>query len=65
FQRRKERFWAWRAQPSRPATYLLVLVLCFGLFVTVVAPRLTTWAHGMQSSSAYADPSLMDPDADE
>lgn len=65
FQRRKERFWAWRARPSRPATYLLVLVLCFGLFVTVVAPRLTTWAHGMQSSSAYADPSLMDPDADE
>lgn len=39
FQRRLERFWAWRAKPSRPATYLLIIALVFGVFATV-APKL-------------------------
>lgn len=59
FQRRKERFWAWRARPSRPATYLLVLILCFTFFGTVIAPKLTQWSHRFQDS--YSDPSLQDP----
>jgi len=33
FQRRKERWWAWRARPSRPALYLALVLVVFGLFV--------------------------------
>lgn len=64
FQRRQERLWAWRARPSRPATYLLVLVLCFGFFATVIAPRLSSWAQTQRShhGGVYSDPSLADPD---
>lgn len=60
FQRRKERFWAWRARPSRPVTYLLIFVLCAAFFFSVVAPRLTQWAHRYQDT--YSDPYLQDPD---
>lgn len=62
FQRRKERLWAWRARPSRPATYLLIFVLIFGLFVTVVAPKLSEWGKTHRQGDVYADPSLVDPD---
>jgi hypothetical protein len=62
FQRRKERLWAWRARPSRPATYLLLVILGFGLFATVVAPKLSAWARTQHHGSAYSDPSLDDPD---
>lgn len=62
FQRRKERLMAWRARPSRPATYLLLFVLVFGLFVTVVAPKLSEWGRTHRQGSAYTDPSLVDPD---
>lgn len=62
FQRRKERLWAWRARPSRPATYLLVIVLVFGLFVTVVAPKLSSWARVHHQGGAYTDPSLDEPE---
>ena len=62
FQRRKERLWAWRARPSRPATYLLIFVLVFGLFVTVVAPKLSSWGKAHRQGDAYSDPGLNDPD---
>lgn len=52
FQRRKERLWAWRARPSRPATYLLALVLGLALFTRFVAPALTEWSASRQHSSA-------------
>jgi tetratricopeptide (TPR) repeat protein len=58
FQRRKERLWAWRARPSRPATYLLIFVLVFGLFVTVVAPKLSQWGRTHRQSDTYSDPGL-------
>lgn len=67
FQRRKERFWAWRARPSRPATYLLVLVLVLLFLGAVVAPKVSTWAAELKRAQggSYYDPSLGDPDLDE
>lgn len=64
FQRRKERFWAWRARPSRPATYLFALVLGLMLFVTFGVPKLNAWAASMKRDrgGAYVDPGLQDPD---
>ena len=62
FQRRKERLWAWRARPSRPATYLLIFVLVFGFFATVIAPQLSAWGRSQHQGNAYSDPSLVDPD---
>lgn len=62
FQRRKERLWAWRARPSRPTTYLLVGVLCFGAFLAVIAPRLSDWARTQRHHGVYTDPSLWEPD---
>jgi hypothetical protein len=53
FQKRQERFWAWRARPSRPATYALILVLVLAFFGVVVAPKLETWARTQQAASAY------------
>lgn len=64
FQRRQERLWAWRARPSRPATYALLVVLAFILFVRFGAPAITTWASSMRAAQGdtYVDPSLQDPD---
>ncbi len=62
FQRRQERLWAWRARPSRPATWALVVVLAFALFVRVAAPALTQWAQAQRHGGLFVDPSLMDPD---
>lgn len=62
FQRRKERLWAWRARPSRPATYLLVFVLVFTFFGAVVAPKISSWSAANRQGDLYTDPSLMDPD---
>lgn len=62
FQRRKERLMAWRARPSRPATYLLIFVLVFASFATVVAPRLSEWGRNQRQGDTYYDPSLADPD---
>lgn len=55
FQRRKERLWAWRARPSRPATYLLALVLALGLFAKFVGPALSEWSASRQQMSAPDD----------
>lgn len=68
FQRRKERLWAWRARPSRPATYLLIFILVFAFFGTVIAPKISTWSASRRSpygAGYYTDPSLADPDAEE
>lgn len=54
FLRRQERFWAWRARPSRPLMYLAVLVLALLFVGGVVAPKVTAWAHSYQSG--YVDP---------
>lgn len=45
FQKRKERFWAWRARPSRPATYAFIVVLIVIFFGAVIAPKLQRWAE--------------------
>lgn len=70
FQRRKERLWAWRARPSRPATYALVLVLVLVFLGGVVAPKVSAAAAEMKRAQggAYYDPSLgggQDQDYDE
>lgn len=66
FQRRKERLWAWRARPSRPATYLLIFILVVAFFGAVIAPKLSSWSASRRSYGGYyTDPSLADPDADE
>jgi tetratricopeptide (TPR) repeat protein len=44
FQRRKERFWAWRARPSRPALYALALVCGLALAGRFVFPAVQDWA---------------------
>lgn len=62
FQRRKERWWAWRARPSRPITYAAVVVLALGLFVIVAMPRLSAWAEARQQDRMYLDPGLREPD---
>jgi hypothetical protein len=64
FQRRKERLWAWRARPSRPATYLFITILALTLFATLAAPGLNAWASARQRAAqgAYTDPGLTDPD---
>lgn len=51
FQRRQERFWAWRAKPMRPVTYLVVALVCGALFNQFVAPRLSQ-AMGHHSSAS-------------
>jgi thioredoxin-like negative regulator of GroEL len=40
FQRRRDRFWAWRARPMRPVVYAAILVAASVTFALVVAPRL-------------------------
>lgn len=40
FQKRKQRLWAWRAQPSRPLMYLAILLAGLLLFSKYVAPQL-------------------------
>jgi tetratricopeptide (TPR) repeat protein len=40
FQRRQERFWAWRARPSRPIAYLGIALACGLAFSLWVVPRL-------------------------
>lgn len=40
FQRRVERRWAWRARPSRPITYAVLIVIAGALFTQFAAPTL-------------------------
>jgi hypothetical protein len=38
FQRRRDRWWAWRAKPSRPLLYLAIALACGTFFARFVAP---------------------------
>lgn len=46
FQRRVERFWAWRAKPSRPLAYAAALLVLGGIFGRWVAPSVL---HAVES----------------
>jgi hypothetical protein len=48
FQRRKERLWAWRARPSRPLTYGVLIAMALILFGRFAAPALSGYAGRMQ-----------------
>lgn len=67
FQRRRERLWAWRARPSRPLTYALVLVVVSLFLGLVAAPKVTAWVTEAQRAQGrlYYDPQLYGPDLDE
>jgi tetratricopeptide (TPR) repeat protein len=58
FQRRQERFWAWRARPSRPLTYLALALACGFVFSQWVAPALVQ--HGGRHPAASS--ARMEPD---
>ncbi len=62
FQRRKERWWAYRARPSRPALYLAAILMGLFLFGVFGAPKIASLAAQLQKKSGgiYADPD-MDP----
>ena len=62
FQKRKERLWAWRANPSRPATLLLGVVLVLTLFVVFAVPKINEWSRMQNPDDAYVDPDLNEPD---
>lgn len=47
FQRRQERWWAWRARPSRPLLYAAVAVMAVVLFARFVAPALGSGVRGL------------------
>jgi hypothetical protein len=55
FQKRRERLWAWRANPSRPLTYAAVLLVLGLLFGRFVAPGLADWAEQTRHSDDFAD----------
>lgn len=56
FQRRKERFWAWRARPSRPLMYLAIILFGLFMFAKVVAPKLSELAgHYRDPMSDYEE----------
>jgi tetratricopeptide (TPR) repeat protein len=48
YQRRLERFWAWRARPSRPLAYAVIVVLC-GALITHFA-----WPYAKRAAAPVA-----------
>jgi predicted Zn-dependent protease len=48
FQRRQERWWAWRARPSRPLLYLALLAVGLSVCGAVVRPALSRRAQPSQ-----------------
>jgi tetratricopeptide (TPR) repeat protein len=50
YQQKKERFWAWRARPSRPLFYGICLIVVAVFFVRGVKPYLQTWAEEREQS---------------
>ena len=57
FQRRKERLWAWRARPSRPATWGIVIAMVLILFGRFAGPAISEWAAKNQDpSDGYGAP---------
>jgi len=53
FHRRVERFWAWRAKPSRPALYAAVAAAALLMFGRFAAPQGAAAAHRFNHSSRY------------
>ena len=62
FQRRKERWWAWRARPSRPLLYAALALAGLLAFLTFVAPHLDAFARRSSPDDSYVDPGLDDED---
>lgn len=64
FQRRQERWWAYRARPSRPLLYVAIGVLALFLFGRFAAPQLAGWAEQSKRARGqpYTDPTLQAPD---
>lgn len=58
YLRRAERFWAWRAKPSRPIAYAALLLLLGAGFSTFVAPTLKQALQPYARSAEEADPYL-------
>ncbi len=64
FQRRKERLWAWRARPSRPATYAIALAMVLILFGRFAAPAISSWvARNSDPYDGYGPPPKSHTDA--
>jgi tetratricopeptide (TPR) repeat protein len=63
FQRRRERMWAWRARPSRPATYAAIAVVLLALSYQVVS-RLQPPAMEDPYTTPYVDPYSAPADED-
>ncbi len=65
FQRRRERLWAWRARPSRPATYGIVTAMALILFGRFAGPAIFDWAgrNNAQQDSGDPPPQAQLPDA--
>ncbi len=49
FQRRQERWWAWRARPSRPVLYLVLAVVALSVCGSVVRPELARRSAAMRA----------------
>lgn len=56
FQRRRDRLWAWRANPARPLTYVAILIVCGALFSQFVAPSLKRAAEASAQPIYAYDP---------
>ena len=57
FQRKQERRWAWRARPSRPATYGILIAMGLILFGRFAAPAIADWtARNADPHSGYGAP---------
>lgn len=64
FQRRKERLWAWRARPSRPATYGIAIAMVLILVGRFAGPALSDWAskNNKSETGSGAPPRAKLPD---
>ncbi len=66
FQRRRERKWAWRANPKRPLAYAVVMALVFGTAATVMSRMdLTPRSHRYGYSEEMPTAAGMDEDLGE
>lgn len=66
FQRRKERLWAWRARPSRPATWAIALAMVLILFGRLAGPAISGWAaRNNTADQGYGPPPPRAPLPDE
>lgn len=61
YQRRRERWWAWRARPSRPIAYAALILVALVVLGTVVGPKVTEWQQ--QRNAAAGVPWVPHPGA--